>query len=141
VAQIEVQAPSAAPWPTRLQTALLGDEAEFAPEGVQERSVLTELRDWIQPVMGATPSLRLCLLLQLPPEDSREFTLQFALQKTDESAVMVLAHDLFTDGAAAAARLNCDLRVAQEQLLQMLAVASRTFVFIENELRKPRPEA
>jgi SNF2 family DNA or RNA helicase len=48
---------------------------------------------------------------------------------------------LFSDGAAAAARLHCDLRVAQEQLLQMLAVASRTFVFIENELRKPRPEA
>jgi len=141
IAAPPVQTPSAAPWPQRLQSALLGDEAEFVPEGVQERSVLTELRDWIQPVVGAMPSLRLCLLLQLPPPDSREFTLQFALQRNDENAARVLAHDLFTDGSLAAARLHCDLRVAQEQLLQMLAIASRSFVFIEHELRKPRPEA
>ncbi len=130
-----------APWPMRLQSALLGEDAGFVPEGVQERSVLGELRDWVQPVWGAAPPLRLCLVLWLPPDESREFTLQFALQKRDDADVQVSAHELFAEGAAAAAKLQCDLRLAQEQLLQMLAVAARSFAFIENELRQPHPEA
>ncbi|MGC3982571.1 MAG: DEAD/DEAH box helicase [Steroidobacteraceae bacterium] len=129
------------PWPQRLQSALLGEEAGFVPEGVQERSVLSELRDWLQPVAGAAPPLQLCLQLELPPADSREFTLHFILQKRDDAGVRVSAQELFANGAAAAAHLQCDLRLAQEWLLQMLAVAARSFAFIENELRQPRPVA
>lgn len=129
------------PWPQRLQAALLGDDAGFVPEGVAERMVLAELRDWAQPVAGIAPPLRLCLQLALPPDDGREFTLYFAVQKRDDAAIQVSAHELFTGGSAAAARLQCELRVAQEQLLQMLAVAARSFSFIENELRKPKPTA
>ncbi len=136
----ELLAVSLLPWPQRLQAALLGDDAGFVPEGVQERSVLSELRDWLQPVLGVVSPLRLCLQLHLPPEDSREFLLNFALQRRDDD-VLVSAHELFAAGVPAAARLQCDLRLAQEQLLQMLAVASRSFAFIENELRKPRPES
>ncbi len=139
--QAEALAVTQVPWPLRLQKALLGEQSEFAPEGVAERSVLTELRDWVQPLLGSVPPLRLCLQLHLPPSGSREFELRFILHKRDDDAVQVSAHELFVDGAAAAARLNCDLRVAQEQLLQLLAVASRSFAFIENELRKPRPES
>ncbi|MGE0116123.1 MAG: DEAD/DEAH box helicase [Steroidobacteraceae bacterium] len=141
VKQIAGMAVSQVPWPQRLQSALLGEDAGFVPEGVQERSVLSDLRDWLQPVSGIAPPLCLCLQLTLPPDDSSEFSLQFAVQKRDDPSVQASAHELFTDGTQAAARLQCDLRMAQEQLLQMLAVAARSFSFIEAELRKPRPEA
>jgi hypothetical protein len=139
--QIELGSVTQVPWPQRLQHALSSEDAGFVPEGAAERNVLTELRDWVQPVAGVTPPLRLCLRLELPADDSREFILHFEVQKHDDAGVQVSAQDLFTQGAQAAARLSCDLRLAQEQLLQMLAIASRSFSFIENELRKPRPTA
>ncbi len=137
--------PSILPWPKRWRDALTGADAEFVPNGLAERSVLTELRDWVQPVLAAAQSLRLHLQLNLPATIADEFTLRFALQTTDAAEVLVSAHDLFVQGelsqGEAARQLGCELRVAQEQLLQMLAVAARSFVFIEAELRKSHPES
>ncbi|HEX2585508.1 MAG TPA: DEAD/DEAH box helicase, partial [Steroidobacteraceae bacterium] len=133
---------SLAPWPIRLSRALTTEAAQFVPQGVQERMVLTELRHWTQSVMGTTAQqLRLCLQLQLPEEDRTEFELNFLLQRDDDPDARATATELYVNGQNAAAKLQCELRVAHEQLLQMLAVAARSFSFIENELRKPRPDS
>ncbi|HVY23544.1 MAG TPA: DEAD/DEAH box helicase [Steroidobacteraceae bacterium] len=129
-------------WPLRLQRALTTDAAQFVPQGVQERMVLTELRHWTQSVAGTQAQpLRLCLQLHLPEEDHTEFELDFLLQRADDVQARVTASELFVAGQVAAEKLQCDLRVAHEQLLQMLAVAARSFSFIEAELRKPRPDS
>ncbi len=133
---------SGAPWPLRLQHALISEASQFVPQGVQERMVLTELRHWTQSVAGTqVQQFRLCLQLQLPEDDETFFKLNFLLQRDDDIQTRVTASELFMTGQVAAAKLDCELRVAHEQLLQMLAVASRSFPFIEAELRKPRPEA
>ena len=136
---------SHAVWPRRLQLALTTNAAQFVPEGVQERSVLTELRQWTHSVSGAhAQELRLCLQLCLPASDHTEFSLHFALQLGEDANSRVAATELFATHAGStqtiANKLHCELRVAQEQLLQSLAVAARSFLIIENELRKPRPD-
>jgi hypothetical protein len=131
------------PWPRRFYAALTTGNAQFIPEGVQERAVLSELRHWVHSVVGIHADE-----LQLPPVDSTEFTLRFGLQRSEHDEVntdrqvvcLVDAAALFANNHAAVKKLNCDLRVAQEQLLQKLAVAARSFAPIEAELRKPRPE-
>jgi len=133
---------SLAPWPIRLSRALTTEAAQFVPQGVQERMVLTELRHWTQSVTGAqAQQLRLCLQLQLPDDDQTEFELNFLLQRDDDPEAHATATELYMNGQSAAAKLQCELRVAHEQLLQMLAIAARSFSFIESELRKPRPDS
>jgi len=133
---------SLAPWPIRLSRALTTEAAQFVPQGVHERMVLTELRHWTQSVTGThVQQLRLCLQLQLPQESQTEFELNFLLQRDDDPAARATATELYVSGQNAAAKLQCELRVAHEQLLQMLAVAARSFTFIESELRKPRPDS
>jgi len=128
-------------WPLRLQQALMTDSAQFVPQGVQERMVLAELRHWTRAVTDTQIlQLRLCLQLELPVDGSNEFPLNFLLQRADDKESRVTASELFVTGQAAAAKLDCELRVAHEQLLQMLAIAARSFSFIEAELRKPRPD-
>lgn len=147
------------PWPRRLCSALTGSEAEFVPEGLAERSVLNDLREWVQPIIAPRQQLRLGLLLSVPEPDSDEFLLRFALRATTDvtehqagdqnelpasamsAAAWVTAHELFVTDAQLAVRLQGEVREAQEQLLQDLAVAARSFVFIEAELRKPHPAA
>lgn len=127
-------------WPHRWQRALLGNDAEFVPAGVNERTVLGDLRDWLQPVAeSAHHELHLCLKLIPPLDDDGDFTLRFAIQSQDGHA-SVTAHTLFTDAAASTEPLRCEPHVAQQQLLQQLAVAARSVSFIEQELRRPHPE-
>jgi len=129
-------------WPLRLHRALTTEAVQFVPQGVQERMVLTELRHWTRSVIDAqNQQLRLCLQLQLPEDEQTEFELNFLLQRADDVDIRVTASELFVAGQQAAAKLDCELRVAHEQLLQMLAVAARSFSFIEAELRKPRPDS
>ena len=129
-------------WPLRLHQALMTDAAQFVPQGVQERMVLTELRHWTRSVTDAHgQQLRLCLQLQLPEDGHVEFELNFLLQRADDDKARVTASELFVNGQAAAIKLDCELRMAHEQLLQMLAIAARSFSFIEAELRKPRPDS
>jgi superfamily II DNA or RNA helicase len=126
-------------WPLRWQQALLGEDAEFIPAGVQERTVLTDLRDWLQPVVQASHLLwHLCLQLLPPDANDQDFVLRFALQHSDGSD-SVTAQALFTQGAQVY-RLPDEQRIAQQQLLQQLAVAARSFGLIEQELRKPHPQ-
>jgi superfamily II DNA or RNA helicase len=129
------------PWPKRWRDALIGADAEFVPSGMAERSVLAELRDWVQPVLAPAQSLRLCLQLLMPAPGETSFVLRFSLQLIEKPEVQVSAHNLFNQGEAAAQQLQCELRVAQEVLLQLLVVAARSFSFIEAELRRSRPES
>jgi superfamily II DNA or RNA helicase len=130
--------PADGSWPLRWQQALLGEDAEFIPAGAQERTVLTDLRDWLQPVVQAAQlSWHLCLQLIPPEATSQDFVLRFALQRSDDDS-MVTAQELFNDSTYAV-RLADERRIAQQQLLQQLAVAARSFGLIEQELRKPHP--
>ncbi len=132
---------SPVPWGRRWRDALSSRDAEFVPSGMAERSVLAELRDWVHPVLASAQSLRLCLRLVMPASDEAGFTLHFDLQSIDAPEQQVSAHTLFNQGELAAQQLHCELRVAQEQLLQMLTIAARSYSFIEAELRKSRPES
>ncbi len=131
-------------WPMRWQRALTSDDAEFVPQGVHERTVLADLRDWLLPVTQAhAHALQLRLTLQPPADDTREFELEFGLQHASplsaERTAHVSAEALFA-GTADIAVLQCDARLAKERLLKELAVAARCLPVVENELRKPQPE-
>ncbi|MGD9841407.1 MAG: DEAD/DEAH box helicase [Steroidobacteraceae bacterium] len=138
---VPTNVPSPQPWPRRWRDALIGVDAEFVPNGIAERSVLSELRDWVQPVLVPIQSLRLSLQLLLPALGETGFILRFSLQSIDKPELQVSAHNLFNQGEVAARQLQCELRVAQELLLQFLAIAARSFSFIETELRRSRPES
>ncbi len=129
-------------WPKRWHHALAGHDPEFVPGGVTERRVLAGLRDWVQPVLMPVRSLSLYLELSMPSApDSNEFILAFGLQSKQQPEVQVSALTLFNQSEVAAQLINGEVQVAQEQLLQMLAVASRSFIPLELELRKSKPES
>jgi hypothetical protein len=128
-------------WPKRWHHALAGHDPEFVPGGVTERRVLAELRDWVQPVLMPVRSLSLYLELSMPSApDSNEFTLAFGLQSKQQPKAQVSAQTLFNHQDVAAQLINGEVQGAQEQLLQMLAIASRNFIPLELELRKTKPE-
>ncbi len=129
------------PWPMRWRAALVGDDAEFVPAGITERSVLVELHEWVRPVLAPVNRLRLLLDVAMPEPNQNDFQLSFTLQLIQQPEVVVTAKELFHQGGSAARRLDCEERQAQEQLIQMLSVAARCFGFIEAELRRSRPQS
>jgi SNF2 family DNA or RNA helicase len=140
-----------APWEKRLAVALTGTDPGFAAAGFQERTLLSELEDWVRPALGAEPGApRACFRLDLPaagqeaaPGDAPAagvFQLRFFLQAAEDPSLLVPAGQVFRGRGQALRRLGQSLESAEEHLLRALARASRLYAPIERGLRAARPE-
>ncbi|HEV3458291.1 MAG TPA: SNF2 helicase-associated domain-containing protein, partial [Thermoanaerobaculia bacterium] len=140
-----------APWEKRLAVALTGTDPGFAATGFQERTLLSELEEWVRPALGAEPGApRACFRLDLPaagqeaaPGDAPAagvFQLRFFLQAAEDPSLLVPAGQVFRGRGQALRRLGQSLESAEEHLLRALARASRLYAPIERGLRAARPE-
>lgn len=128
------------PWPQRLLTALTGSDPHFDAQGLQERNLLRDLEQWVQPVLGhAVSAAHICFELALPQEEG-DFQLNFGLQAAQDSDARFSARAIFADAASVAKQLHDEPRRVQEQLLQGLAIAARSFPPIADALRRAQPE-
>lgn len=130
--------PEETPWPQRLIASLTGSEPRFELHSFQERHLLRDLENWVQPVLGAAAtSVHVCLTLRLPASDEL-FALDFGVQS--DGGATLAAPDVFGNPVQVRECLDCEARGAQEQLLQGLAIAARSFAPIADALRCPQPE-
>lgn len=128
-----------APWPQRLATALTGDDARLELHSFEDRNLLRDLENWVQPVLStAASTAHVCLVLRLPEEAEMTFRLEFGLQVDGAAPLMAVA--VFNDAAGVRRQLHCEPRAAQEQMLQGLAIAARSFAPIAGALRCAHPE-
>lgn len=129
-----------APWPERWLQALTGDAAGFEPQSLPERQIAADLQRWALPVLGeGRGASHVSFELSLPEIDE-EFRLTFWLQAAQDESVRLAAADVFGNPQLVTQRLHSEPRKAQEQFLQELAIAARSFPPIAEALRNPRPE-
>ena len=115
-------------------------------------------RAWTQPLPGATAgdTFRLCFRLEPPPAQAdasaldepiivprsatRDWTLRYLLQATDDPSLLVPAEAVWRERGGTLRFLNRIFDAPQERLLAGLGQASRIFPPIETSLRTARPE-
>jgi hypothetical protein len=139
---LRVTGPAAA-W----RRALSGPQRRFAAGSGEVRALAADLADWQRDAFGG--AVRACFRMVEPPDpalhgptvddpQATAWTVQFALQATDEPSLLVGAAALWQAPATAAA-LASRASSPQETLLTELGRACRLYPELEPALRTARP--
>ncbi len=137
--------PSRIPVAERWAAALTGTDAQVpvtTPEDEAEAAELAAaLDDWRAAAQAPAGPVRTCFRLAEPgPEPgAATWTVELALQSTDDPSLLLPAADIWS-GASAGGWAAAGIRHPEEELLAGLGTASRLFPELDQELRSPAPE-
>ena len=137
--------PSRIPVAERWAAALTGTDAQVpvtTPEDEAEAAELAAaLDDWRAAAQAPAGPVRTCFRLAEPgPEPgAATWTVELALQSTDDPSLLLPAADIWS-GASAGGWAAAGIRHPEEDLLAGLGTASRLFPELDQELRSPAPE-
>ncbi len=132
--------PRAGSWERYWLQALSGPEARFEPEGFTQRTLLSDLEAWTEPVLGARDRLRACFRLEPPEEEHDPFVLRFLLQSPDDPSLLIPAGEVWSEQGRSLSKLGRAFRDPQESLLRALGLAARVFPPLGASLAEPTPE-
>jgi SNF2 family DNA or RNA helicase len=157
------------PLAERWAAALTGADAQVpveSPEDEAEAAILAPaLADWLAVAQAPAGPVRTCFRLVEPeaeqaelwaagdpgaqqddapavasaPEAGLAWTVELALQSTDDPSLLLPAADIWS-GASAGGWAAAGVRHPEEELLAGLGAASRLFAELDQELRTPAPE-
>jgi hypothetical protein len=127
-------------WERRWHRALAGPDSRFEPDGFAERTLIDDLVQWGEPILGARERLRACFRLELPVVDEA-FTLRFLLQSPDDPSLLVSAAEVWETKGRSLTRLGRAFRDPQESLLEALGRAARLFALVSESLGQAMPES
>lgn len=133
--------PRAPSWERRWLQALGGTQARFTPEGFAERTLVSDLEAWVEPVLGTHDRLRACFRLELPQKESDSFVLRFFLQSPDDPSLLVPAGEVWREKSRSLSKLGRAFRDPQESLLRALGLAARVFPPLGASLAERAPES
>jgi superfamily II DNA or RNA helicase len=137
--------PPRIPVAERWAAALTGTDAQVpvtTPEDEAEAAELAAaLHDWRAAAQAPAGPVRTCFRLAEPgPEPgAATWTVELALQSTDDPSLLLPAADIWS-GASAGGWAAAGIRHPEEELLAGLGTASRLFAELDQELRSPAPE-
>jgi SNF2-related domain/SNF2 Helicase protein/Helicase conserved C-terminal domain len=137
--------PSRIPVAERWAAALTGADAQVPVTTPQDEAEAAELaaalNDWRAAAQAPAGPVRTCFRLVEPgPEpDDATWTVELALQSTDDPSLLLPAADIWS-GDSAGGWAAAGIRHPEEELLTGLGTASRLFAELDQELRTPAPE-
>jgi hypothetical protein len=137
--------PSRIPVTERWAAALTGTDAQVAVTTPQDEAEAAELAaaldDWRAAAQVPAGPVRTCFRLVEPgaEPDAATWTVELALQSTDDPSLLLPAADIWS-GDSAGGWAAAGIRHPEEELLTGLGAASRLFAELDQELRTPAPE-
>jgi SNF2 family DNA or RNA helicase len=137
--------PSRIPVAERWAAALTGTDAQVPVTTPQDEAEAAELAaaldDWRAAAQAPAGPVRTCFRLVEPAAepDATAWTVELALQATDDPSLLLPAADIWS-GASAGGWAAAGIRHPEEDLLAGLGTASRLFAELDQELRTPAPE-
>jgi len=137
--------PSRIPVAERWAAALTGTDAQVpvtTPQDEAEAADLADaLDDWRAAAQAPAGPVRTCFRLVEPgaEPDAATWTVELALQSTDDPSLLLPAADIWS-GDSAGGWAAAGIRHPEEDLLAGLGTASRLFAELDQELRTPAPE-
>ena len=137
--------PSRIPVAERWAAALTGTDAQVPVTTPQDEAEAAELAhaldDWRAAAQAPAGPVRTCFRLVEPgaEPDAATWTVELALQSTDDPSLLLPAADIWS-GDSAGGWAAAGIRHPEEELLAGLGTASRLFAELDQELRTPAPE-
>jgi SNF2 family DNA or RNA helicase len=137
--------PSRIPVAERWAAALTGTDAQVLVTTPQDEAEAAELAaaldDWRAAAQVPAGPVRTCFRLVEPgPEpEAATWTVELALQSTDDPSLLLPAADIWS-GDSAGGWAAAGIRHPEEELLTGLGAASRLFAELDQVLRTPAPE-
>jgi hypothetical protein len=137
--------PSRIPVAERWAAALTGTDAQVPVTTAQDEAEAAELAaaldDWRAAAQVPAGPVRTCFRLVEPgaEPDAATWTVELALQSTDDPSLLLPAADIWS-GDSAGGWAAAGIRHPEEELLTGLGTASRLFAELDQELRTPAPE-
>jgi intein/homing endonuclease len=137
--------PARIPVAERWTAALTGTDAQVPVTTPQDEAEAAELAaaldDWRAAAQAPAGPVRTCFRLVEPgaEPDAATWTVELALQSTDDPSLLLPAADIWS-GDSAGGWAAAGIRHPEEELLAGLGTASRLFAELDQELRTPAPE-
>jgi hypothetical protein len=137
--------PSRIPVAERWAAALTGADAQVPVTTPQDEAEAAELADaldgWRAAAQAPAGPVRTCFRLVEPgaEPDATTWTVELALQSTDDPSLLLPAADIWS-GDSAGGWAAAGIRHPEEDLLAGLGTAARLFAELDQELRTPAPE-
>jgi intein/homing endonuclease len=137
--------PSRIPVAERWAAALTGTDAQVPVTTPQDEAEAAELADalddWRAAAQAPAGPVRTCFRLVEPgaEPDAATWTVELALQSTDDPSLLLPAADIWS-GDSAGGWAAAGIRHPEEELLAGLGTAARLFAELDQELRTPAPE-
>jgi len=120
------------------QEITAGPDARLRFTDADIDALAAELDDWLETARTPTGPLRTCFRLVEPTgDDPDDWTIEFALQSTDDPSLMAPAEDVWTGNS----RTGWPAIDAVQSLLTGLGRATRLFPVLDVALREPAPVA
>ncbi len=135
--------PARIPVAERWAAALAGADAQVSVATPEDEAEAVELAaaldDWRAVAQAPAGPVRTCFRLAEPGAEQETWTVEFALQSTDDPSLLLPAADIWS-GASAGGWAAAGIRHPEEDLLAGLGAASRLFAELDQELRAAAPE-
>jgi len=137
--------PARIPVAERWAAALTGADAQVTVTTPQDEAEAADLAaaldDWRAAAQAPAGPVRTCFRLVEPGAgpDAATWTVELALQSTDDPSLLLPAADIWS-GASAGGWAAAGIKHPEEDLLAGLGAASRLFAELDRELRTPAPE-
>jgi hypothetical protein len=137
--------PARVPVAERWAAALTGADAQVPVTTPQDEAEAADLAaaldDWRAAAQAPAGPVRTCFRLVEPGAgpDAATWTVELALQSTDDPSLLLPAADIWS-GASAGGWAAAGIKHPEEDLLAGLGAASRLFAELDRELRTPAPE-